>query len=405
MQTNAQFTVGYYPLGLHQLGGAALLLVAVIALRWLLSRYHASLCLRFSSYFLLITAALALPDEWFHVYLMPQADRYHLEMEIAVCLFLAFGPGPHLIRAAGRYQTWLAAVLLIAAAVQVRNYTQCAHAMIRPFDIRPTVEYQAAQWLQQNLPDGRVFTLGSIQFWLNAFSDVPQIGGGFGQGIVNPEIPAVLYGIPFTEGDGANLAMWLRLLGAKAVLVNGPGSRDQYPWGWRDPDKFRGVLPELWRSGGDAIYGVPQSSGSLAHVILPGDMVAKFPINVTKVPLVQALNAAMENPQLPAAALVWKSQHEAVISATLQPRQLVFVQVTYHPGWQAKVNGQPRAVKPDGLGFIIVEPRCQGPCEIHLRYDGGLEMHLAKFAQTASLLIMLAWLVISSKWGSAMRCR
>jgi hypothetical protein len=380
-------------MGVRQFEYAVVLVAAAAGLRWILRKARASLCVRFSSYFLLMTGAIALPAEWFRVNLMPQADRYHVEMEIAICLVLAFAVGPVLQRAAGRYRAWLALALLLCGAFQALTYRHYAQTIIRRVDVRQSVEYQASHWLAENLPGQRVVATGSIQFWLNAFSDTPQIGGGFGQGVGNAEIPVVQYGMPFTAGDGADTAMWLRLLGARAVIVSGPATRDSYPHIWRDPDKFRGVLPELWRSGDDAIYGVPQRSESLAHVVEPGDVMAKAPMNVTKVGLVRALDAALENPSLPRAGMTWRSQHEAVITAALQPRQLVYVQESWHPGWHASVNGETRPIRRDGLGFMVVEPRCSGPCEIRLAYDGGAEMLLAKLAQAASVLIMLAWAV------------
>lgn len=397
IQHNAQFIIGRYVMGMTQLWCGVLVLAAATGLRWVLRRAHASLCLRFGFYFLLLTAALALPAEFLHFHLMPQADRYHIEMEIAVCLVLAFGLGPLVIRTAGKYRTWLAVALLICAALQAWNYRRYARTQIRPIDIRHTVEYDASRWLQANMPNRRIFTSGSVQFWLNAFSDVPEVGGGFGQGVVNPEIPVMHYGIPFIQKNGDSAAMWLRLLGAKAVVVSGPPSRDSYAFVWTDPNKFRGVLPELWRNGGDAIYAVPMRSQSLAHAILPGDVAVKFPRHVLDFEPVRALNAALDNPALPSASFIWKNRHEAAIFASLQPQQVLFVQVSHHPGWHATVNGEPRPVRRDGLGFMIVEPRCSGPCEIRLFYDGGLEMRLARLAQAASILVMLLWL-LSHVW-------
>ncbi len=395
IQRNAQYTVGYYPMGLRHLGYAALLIVAAAVLYRILLRARASLCVRFSSYFLLATAALALPGEWLKINVMPQADRYHIEMEIALCLVLAFVAGPWLMRLAGKHRTWLTAAFVVGGVVQVFTYRHYAQTIVRPLDITTTVEYQASRWLQANLPGRRVFATGSIQFWLNAFSSESEIGGGFGQGVGNTEIPVVEYGIPYTEKDGADTAMWLRLLGVQAVIVSGPTTRDSYPGVWRDADKFRGVLPELWRSGGDAIYGVPQRSESLAHVVFSSDIVSKAPINVTKVELVRALGSALEDPALPLARMTWKSQHEAIIAASLQPQQLMFVQVSYHPGWHASVNGDARPITRDGLGFMVIEPRCSGPCEIRLCYDGGGEMRLAKLGAGISLLAVLlgvAWM-------------
>jgi hypothetical protein len=215
------------------------------------------------------------------------------------------------------------------------------------------------------------------------------VGGGFDQGHINPEIPILKFGIPYTEGDGATTAMWLRLLGAEAVIVSGPGSRDAYPNDWHDPDKFKGVLPELWRDGGDAIYGVPQRSMSLAHVILSTDVVSRPPDRVEDVEPVQKLNTALENPALPIADFTWKSQSEAAVSATLQPEHLVMVQVSHHPGWRAWVNGSPRPLRRDGLGFMIVEPQCSGPCQIRLLYDGGTEMRIAQWVSAATAILLL----------------
>jgi hypothetical protein len=266
--------------------------------------------------------------------------------------------------------------------------------IVQPIDIQQTVEYQSSRWLQENLPNQRVFSQGSIQFWLNAFSDSPLVGGGFAQGIVNPEIPIIQFGIPYTEGDGVRTAMWLRLCGAEAVVVGGPMSRDAYPNDWHDPGKFRGVLPEIWRNGGDVIYAVPQRSPSLAHVIRSTDVVPRQPINVEDTEPVQRLNSALEDPSLPIADLVWRSPAEAAISATLQPQQIVFVQISYHPGWRATVNGALRPTRRDGLGFLIIEPQCNGPCQIRLLYDGGAEMRVAEWVRAITaiaLLIAYVW--------------
>jgi hypothetical protein len=396
IQRNAQFTVGRYPMGIRQVEYAGLLLVAGAGLSWILIKSQASLCVRFSSYFLLVMAALPLPSEWFHVYLMPQPDRYHLELEIAVCLVLVFGLGPYVMKAPWKLRAALAAILSIAGVSQAREFHKYERGIARGIDIHQTVEYESARWLQEHLPNRRIFAQGSVRFWLNAFSDSPQTGGGFDQGLLNSEIPMIQFGIPFVPGDGVNAAMWLRLFGAKAVVVSGPPSRDSYPENWHDPNKFRNVLPELWRNGGDAIYGVPQRSESLAHVILPADVVARPAINLFDSEPSRRLDAALENPALPIADFEWKSQAEAAISAVLQPQHVVLVQITYHPGWRAVVNGSPRPIRRDGLGFLIVEPQCSGPCQIRLLYDGGTEMRVAHWASAITailLLIACAWQV------------
>lgn len=394
VQRNAQFTVGSYPMGVRQLEYAGLLLAAGVGLRSILIACRASLCIRFASYFFLVTAALALPSEWFHIYLMPQPERYQLEMELAACLLLVFVPGQYARISIHKYRVAVVVALLVFGVIQTRTYSRWARSITHSIDIHGTLEYESARWLQENRPNRRVFAQGSVRYWLDAFSGTPQTGGGFDQGLINPEVPITQFGIPFTKGDGVRAAMWLRILGASAVVVGGPTSRDAYPDNWHDPGKFRGVLPEIWRDGGDVIYAVPQRSPSLAHVILPTDVVPRQPVNVEDTELVQRLNSALDDPSLPIADLVWRSQAEAAISATLQPQQIVFVQISYHPGWQATVNGALRPTRRDGLGFLIIEPQCNGPCQIRLLYDGGTEMRVAEWVRAITaigLLIACVW--------------
>jgi len=391
IQKNMQ-AAGQYPMGVRQLEYALVLLAAGSTMRWIMKKSRASLCVRFSSYFLLAMAALALPAEWLHVYLMPQPDRYQLELEVAVCLVVVFVLGGPLMNLARKYRVALvvlAATVVVFGVMQARTYRKFFRQITHSIDIHQTIEYESAQWLQKNLPNRRILTEGSTRFWLSAFCDNPQVGGGFDQGDINPEIPILKFGIPYTRGDGATTAMWLRLLGAEAVIVSGPGSRDAYPHDWQDPDKFKGVLPELWRDGGDGIYGVPQRSMSLAHVILSTDVVSRAPMNAADVEPVRKLNTALENPALPVADFTWKSPSEAAVSATLRPEHLVMVQVSYHPGWRAMVNGSPRPLRRDGLGFMIVEPQCNGPCQIRLLYDGGTEMRVAQWVSAITAMVLL----------------
>jgi hypothetical protein len=358
-------------------------------LRWALRKNAASIVVQFGCYLSLLTTTLVLTEEWLHVYIVPQPLRYHLEMELGITLVLAFGVGPALYRAAGKHRAWLTALLILAAAEQFRNYRHHAHVTLRPADITKSVEFEVADWLQRNLPNQRIFATGSTQFWLNLFADNPQVGGGFAQGALTPVMPMLHFGIPYTAGDGESMAMLLRVLGAHAVVVSGPAGRDGYREVWRDPGKFRGVLPELWREGGDAIYGVPQRSLSPAHAIRETDIVRRAPVNVADLEPLRAIDAAMEDFNLPLVAFDWHGPSRATITAALKPEEIVFVQVGYHPGWHARRNGSPLRVDRDALGFILLRPQCDGPCRIELQYDGGTEMRIARLIRAMSLTIIL----------------
>ena len=70
--------------------------------------------------------------------------------------------------------------------------------------------------------------------------------------------------------------LWLKAFGVDAVAVSGPRSREFFK-PFRNPRKFDGLLPELWRDGDDVIYRVPRRSTSLAHVVRPADLAPRRP--------------------------------------------------------------------------------------------------------------------------------
>ncbi len=74
---------------------------------------------------------------------------------------------------------------VVACIPLVRSDRQYAKLYFKPVDITTTVEFQTAKWLDSHFTNTRVMLPGTISYWLNAFNDTPQFGGGFDQGIVN----------------------------------------------------------------------------------------------------------------------------------------------------------------------------------------------------------------------------
>jgi hypothetical protein len=191
--------------------------------------------------------------------------------------------------------------------------------------------------------------------------------------------------------DGAVARDWLRAYGCDAVIVSGPASEEQYkPFPY--PRKFEGVLPVLWREGDVTIYAVPRRSPTLAHVVRRADLAPRFPPDATRLADLQPFLAALDDPALPPATFRWLGTRQARIAADLRPGYLIAIQVAYHSGWSARVNGQARRVWGDPLGLMIVEPRCEGPCVVDLTYDGGTEMMFFR---------ALSWLCLAAGAGAA----
>lgn len=67
--------------------------------------------------------------------------------------------------------------------------------------------------------------------------------------------------------------------------------------------------------------------------------------------------------------------------------------INYDPGWPAEANGRSVRLRPDGLGFILIEPQCSGACEVELHWSSGWEPSLAILAMLITASIAIAWLL------------
>jgi len=357
------------------------LALATLAVR----RWIAAPSLRFALLFLGGMAAIGLGSSWFHFSLVPQPERYNLEVDLAFCLAAALAASS--IRVS-RPRIAVAAMLLLAVPVVVHE-RRIAWRMEKPIDIRTTVEYQESRWLGEHLPGRRVFAPGTIAYWMDTFSETPLLNGGFDNGQRNTLLPAVVYEIYF--GEKQNVALdWLRAFGCDAVVGGGPQSREVYH-PYRHPEKFAG-LPELWRSGDDVIYALPRGRPSLAHAVRLADLPEVTPPPYDTSSLKRYLSA-LEEPALPPADFRWHGESAATISADLRPDELLSVQVTWDAGWRARVRGAARRTWADKLGQMVVEPRCSGPCTVDLTYDGGTEMLVARWIAGLALACGILWVV------------
>ena len=397
VQRNAQTVMGSYEIGVKQWLYLALVLLVVLAVRYSLRRALVGEFVQFWACFFVLCGSLPLTAEWLDIYILPQPERYHLEMEMAVCFLAAIVLGK--VFEAGRLRGKLitSVVVLLVGAHQVWQYRSYAQTLVGHIDVTGTVEYQVAKWLDENLAGQRVFLSGSIRFWLNTFTDNPQFGGGADQAMTNPRLAIPSYGITATRGNGEATVLWLKAYGVRAIAVGGPQSREAYK-DFHDPTKFEGVLPELWHDGDDVIYSVPSRTKSLAHVIRYEDLIERAPTGFSDVAPLLPFVAALENSDLPLADFAWLSSHEARIVADLWREHLIATQVSYHPGWRAWVNGERRRIFRDELGLMTIETKCEGRCVVELLYNGGAEKWLARFLGALSLLGILVWL--GADWRS-----
>lgn len=388
-QINAQH-IGEYPWTTMQLAYWGAVAVLLAAFRWTLRRWRAPWFLQFSVFFFALTGSIALSADWQQIHLLPQPERFHLAMEIPIALAAIFG-SKSLLDRWPRLQWIFASLLVIFTVHQLRVYRFYNRNLAAPFDISNAVEYRLAHWLDTHHGDRRVFAPGSIAFWMNAWTDTPQMTGCCLPGLPNWTNVIAAYIITSDDGAGERAAgislLWLKAFGAHAVATGGPASKEHY----RDfvhPYKFEGKLPVLWKEGDDTLYRVPQRSASLARVVRREDLVARPPVNGIDVAGLGHYVAALDDVSLPLAEFEWKGAGRAEVTASLEPGQVLSIQQTWHPGWRASANGRPVPVRADGLGQMTIEPGCSR-CAIELRFDGGAEMRWCYAASAAALLLLL----------------
>jgi hypothetical protein len=360
-------------------GGALVLAACVLKLATRRLRWH----LQFAILFFFLMAVISIFAMNFQVNLVPQASRYQLEMEMGFALLVAF---------AG--QAWLqgrAAVIAMAALIVAviqplrldRNYAR--NFLLRTVDIEKTVEYREAQWLNQSWSGERVMMSGSVAFFLTAFSDTPELAGGYDPGRLRDAVAIALYQIYSDDGAGDHKLddsmLWLKTMGVQAIGVSEPGSKEFFK-AYRYPEKFKGALEELWREGGDVIYRVGAPHQSLARIVPRAALVSREPVNGIDVDPLRAYVAALDDARMPRAEFQWTSAHSAKIRGALQAGQVISVQEAWHKGWHANAP-----LSSDAIGLMVVDPG-PGAFDIDLVYDGGIEMKIAKILSAATFIFL-----------------
>jgi hypothetical protein len=362
-----------------------LLLLTVAAAGFGLARTPVPLFVRFGFLYFFLTAVLVLSARHSEAFeLLPQAGRLHLELEMGAALVLAWGLG-----AAFEWRWTRYAVLIFGLAFgisQFRTYRWRARMDLSPVNLEKHSEYTSARWLDANMDGRRVYATGSTGFWLNAFTDTPQMVGCCEQG----RSMVALAGVPYLLNVGETAALtqlgiqWLQALGVHALVVNGPQSDDAYK-DFHKPERFDSFLPVLHRERGDTIYVIPQITASLAHVLHSGEAPAPRTAALPDPSELARYVAALEDPSRPSAECEWGPAGTALIRSNLGSNDEISVQTAYFRGWRATVAGRRVPVAEDGFGFLLIQPHCQGACEVRLTWNGPWDFWLAATVSLVSL--------------------
>lgn len=383
--------------------------IALFALVWFLTRRMKSSFERFACLFGVWMCAIPLGYFWLHLTIVPQSSRYQLELEMALCLLFgcAFNWGWRHLAAGGRV-----ALIVIVAGSGIRqawHFREFASVLVKPIDITKTIEYKVGTWINGNLPGERTMVSGDPEYIFNLYSDNPQMSAGHEPTAPNwmqrVAVFTIYTGMNAGDKDAEDSIFWLKAYGNQAIYVPGPASREHYH-PIVNPRKFDGILPMLWHDEDDTIFGVPQRSRSLAHVIPREAVVVRQPIHGLDTEPARAYVAALDDAALPLADLTWLSPSRGTIHVTSMNRgQVISVQETYMAGWRASVAGHDVPVHGDKLGLIVIEPVCDGACVVDLSFGVTTEGWILRTLSVLVTLLALISLVVRGRSGQKFESR
>ena len=388
IRKNSDYVGGSYTMGWKQYLGFLAMAVSVWLLDRLLERWKVQAATRF----LLLTGAvfgvISTSAFWLQgFYFLPQPGRYHLEMELFLLagLVLLFEGIPirdvHLIAGGA---------LVILAGSGISEGLAYSNQILHASTVERTTEYKVARWFEDNHPGVRVFCPGTIGFWLNVFTQQPQLGGGFEQGSTNSLLPGVMYQIMVGEGKqmAAVSNTWLEAFGTGYVCITNEKSEEYYK-PFHDKKKFDDVLPVVYRTTGEVIYQVNPTRSALA-VHASAKTIRDMKWTGTVFP--QTTDAMLST--IPADRPVqseWQGDR-LILNANPQPGEAISVRLTALPGWSASVNGVALPLQTDALGLMYMEPQQPGPQRIELTYARTWEYRISQLITALTALCSIAWM-------------
>jgi hypothetical protein len=315
---------------------------------------------------------------WFQRQLFPQASRFRMELEASIALLAVFGLRP-LIQRLPRTAIAVLALASLAFALHLTlDYRRVAKNVLYPAEAARTLEYRITRRVADELPGARVMLPGSVSHWANAFINIPQLGGGEGITAYSQTLHSAQKSV--FESD-PRASTWLTAYGVSAVVVPARDSAEFWK-PFAHPEQYADLLPELWREEGVAVYRVPQRSGSLAHVVPEAALGSADRY-------AEALHSAAATE----ASFHWLNRNHAVAQVSTLPGQAVSLQVSYHPGWRATIDGRTAEVHRDSLGLMWLRPGRTGPISIELVYDGGAELRICAWVTLVSIVAAVWYLV------------
>lgn len=255
--------------------------------------------------------------------------------------------------------------------------------------VENTAEYKVAK----NLTDlgansqARVLAPGNYGFWLNYFSDVPQIRGALFQSSTNFWPEHIYYQI--TNGPDAQISLaWLKIANIGELVFTTDKSKEIYH-DFRVPQsKFDSVLKPKLTAGGDIYYDVPLKNDSIAKIVDFAEILGvSKPTNAIDSKPIFAYLAALEKKADKKVVARKISDSRWHLSGELGSGEGILFQQTYDAGW--KIEGGGWKKNRDVMDYLVLVPKNSGKFDIDLVYTKPQSVYIGYLIT----IITIGWIV------------
>lgn len=322
--------------------------------------------------------------------LVGEAGRFAAEFDLLAVLLVA-----ELIRrlwSAGRLCRLAAAASLAVCVYAASFYLKHPwRAIPAAAASEQRLERRIATWLAEQRPHARIWATGSVRFWLNAWTDLQQLGGGNEQAMLNRAALTASWNLAVVE-DGRQSIAWMRCMGTDLAVIHDETSREPYH-DVRHPRKLDGLAALLFDDGeGNRIYEIPRRSRSLAHAVelsrlgrIPDRSPEPSPEDV------KSLAALLEDSARGMLATRWEGPNRLRIQGETKSGETILVQVAHDSAWSAWSQGRRLPVHKTHLGFLRIDAP-SGRQDIVLQYGLRADSMLGRLFSGASFLCLVALL-------------
>jgi len=355
-----------------------------------------------SSLWFALFAIIACLWYFYLIPLAPQPNRYIPEVDMGFAMLLgtvlasilpARLGGTRLSIPVGKMLSRVALVTAILVLLLFSSipFIQSSWNLTKPTsDIAQTPEYVISEWLSEHVHDERVYATGTVAFWLNVFSDVPQLRGGSDAAGINPWWAHVTYQIN-TGSNGSLAVLWCKAFNIRFVVVNYPNASTPYP-DYSFPQKFEGILPLRFFYKGFGIFEVPLARPELVQAVRRNDFQMLPPISsVLDYESLKAYVDLVEGPGYEAECRykILRANEITIEVSNSTKDTALLVKMTYDNGWKAFVDNSEISITAVGPHFMLLHPNLAGSYQIRLTYMRSV-YELMGLAITAGTLLVIA---------------